>query len=336
MDAGHRASEVVGDLLTLSRGVAKAKVAVDLASTVQEVASGQALARALRSAAKSVEVKVLAAPGAVIMASPSHMRKVVSNLVLNAVEILSGRGGRVEVSTGERRLDAAPDGWPDFVPGPYVVLKVSDDGPGIPEADLGRIFEPFYTKKSGSGRGLGLALVDLAVREHGGRVAVETSPRGTSFIVHLPRAPETEAARAPVRRQAAKGSGQTILVVDDVDIQRKLAQKMLRALGYAPLAVSSGEEAVDFLKTHDVDLIILDMIMDPGINGRQTYEAILAFKPLQKAIIASGLAENDEVARAKALGASHFVSKPYTLDDIASAVDKALHPEGAAAPPAGA
>jgi signal transduction histidine kinase/ActR/RegA family two-component response regulator len=337
MDAGHRASAVVSDLLTLSRGVAKAKVAVDLGALAKEVVEGQAMAKAAGSAARPVELAVRAAPGAVLMASPSHLRKVVSNLVHNAVEVLADRGGRVEVSTGVRRIDAPPAGGPeDFVAGPHVVLTVADDGPGIADADLAHIFAPYYTRKSGSGRGLGLAMVELAVKEHGGWVEVETSPGGTAFHVFLPKAPDTAPVKGPARRKAPKGAGQKILVVDDVDIQRKLAQKMLRALGYEPHAVSSGEEAVDFLRDNDVDLIILDMVMDPGINGRQTYEAILTFKPWQKAIIASGLAENEEVARAQALGASHFVSKPYTLDDIAGAVHKALNPEGAGAPAAGA
>jgi CheY-like chemotaxis protein len=102
---------------------------------------------------------------------------------------------------------------------------------------------------------------------------------------------------------------------------------MLTNLGYEPETAASGEESVEYLRVNDVDLVVLDMIMTPGINGRETYEAILAFKPGQRAIIASGMAETEEVEKAQALGASHFVSKPYTLEDIAGAVHRALHPE---------
>jgi DNA-binding NtrC family response regulator len=99
---------------------------------------------------------------------------------------------------------------------------------------------------------------------------------------------------------------------------------MLATLGYTPFSVPSGEEAVDFLKKEDVDLVILDMIMTPGINGRETYGLIMEFKPHQKAIIASGMAETEEVAKAQAMGAGQFVNKPYTIEDIAAAVKKAL------------
>ncbi len=109
-----------------------------------------------------------------------------------------------------------------------------------------------------------------------------------------------------------------------MDIQRKLAGKMLTTLGYQPVAVPSGEAAVDLLRREDFDLVILDMIMHPGMNGRETYGAIMEFKPCQKAIIASGMAETDEVAKAQAMGAGQFVNKPYTIEDLAVAVQKAL------------
>jgi signal transduction histidine kinase/ActR/RegA family two-component response regulator len=328
MDAGHRASAVVGDLLTLSRGVATAKGPVDLNQIADSAINGPMAARTLAAAARPVAVTASLAAKAAVKASPVHVKKVVSNLLQNAIEILSESGGHVEVSTSDLRLDKPSGDDAALAAGDYVCLEVADDGPGIAEADLPHIFEPFYTKKPGSGRGLGLALVDLTVREHGGASSVLTSPRGTTFRVLLPAMTKAEKPGRPIKHPELKGSGQRILIVDDVDIQRKLAQRMLKTLGYETLAVSSGEEAVVYLKEHDVDLIILDMIMDPGINGRQTYEEILSFKPGQKAIIASGLAENAEVARAQALGASHFVSKPYTLADIAGAVHKALHPDG--------
>jgi CheY-like chemotaxis protein len=154
-------------------------------------------------------------------------------------------------------------------------------------------------------------------------VEVETSGQGTEFRVWFPvlAAPKMTAAKA---RKERRGHGQKVLVVDDVDIQRKLAQKMLKILGYETHSVASGEEAVEYLKTHEADLVILDMIMHPGLNGRETYEAILAFKPGQKAIIASGMADGEEVEKAQALGARYFVSKPYTLEDIAGAVHSAI------------
>ncbi|MDR1658276.1 MAG: cache domain-containing protein [Deltaproteobacteria bacterium] len=326
MDAGHRATDVVSDLLTLSRGVATAKVVVDLNNLVSQVADDLAVQKAVAAAKNKVEIVSSLQSPALVKGSPAHLRKIILHLVQNAVEILEQTGGRVSVSTKAISLTENPGFLDNFIPGQYVSFQVADNGPGIAAGDLAKIFEPFYTKKSGSGRGLGLALVALSVREHGGGVDVRTSPAGTVFEVIFP-ATEGVTVKSKAARSKLRGQGQRVLVVDDVDIQRKLAQKMLKSLGYEPFAVSSGEAAVDYLKENDVELVILDMIMDPGINGRQTYEAILAFKPHQKAIIASGLAENEEVMRAQALGASYFVSKPYTLDDIAGAIHKALNPE---------
>jgi PAS domain S-box-containing protein len=332
LDAGHRASEVVGNLLTISSGVATAKADINLDDLVKKVIRGPFISKALANAPKKVDLETSLTSNSAVKGSQTHLKRVIANLVQNSIDALSGRGGRIELSSELMRLDSDPGFISNFSPGQYAHLTVSDDGPGIDPAALPHIFEPFFSRKSGSGHGLGLSLVELAVKEHGGGVSVSTSDAGTSFSVFFPA--EKAAAKAPApRRHDLKGSGQKILVVDDVDIQRKLAQKMLRTLGYSPHAVSSGEEAVIFLKENDVDLIILDMIMDPGINGRQTYEAILSFKPWQKAIIASGLAESEEVLKAQALGASQFVSKPYTLDDIAGAVHKALSAESAAGPP---
>jgi CheY-like chemotaxis protein len=316
--------------MTLSKGVASTKEAVNL----HEIASALVDSPQIRNAAAAVGAPVtidVAKPKKppVVKASPRHLRKVVASLLVNSVEALSRRegGGRIDVRFERIKLTSNPGSFQRFAPGDYVRFSVTDDGPGVPPEEKSRIFEPFYTRKSGAGRGLGLALVELVVREHGGAVEVDSSSEGSTFAVYLPAAAEAARRKASPALDEYKGEGQRILVVDDVDIQRKLAQKMLKTLGYEPCSVASGEEAIEYLKSSDADLVILDMIMDPGINGRQTYEAILAIKPGQKAIIASGMAESDEVVKAQALGASHFVSKPYSMEDIAGAVFKALHPD---------
>ena len=116
------------------------------------------------------------------------------------------------------------------------------------------------------------------------------------------------------------GAGQRVLVVDDELLQREIASQCLDTLGYRPQAVSSGEEAVELLKTQQVDLVLLDMLMGSGINGRQTYERILHHHPGQKALIVSGYAENDEVRQALALGVSAYLQKPYTLEHLSKTV----------------
>ncbi|MDR2368816.1 MAG: cache domain-containing protein [Deltaproteobacteria bacterium] len=328
LEAGQRATEVVSDMMTLAKGVATAKVSVNLSEVIEKSLTLPPIKIALATATKPVDIdfkkprKALAIKG-----SPRHLIKVIQHLVVNSIEALESKDvvGRITISVDGSKLDDNPGYLEAFKPGNYAMITISDNGPGIPAEEVGRIFEPFYTNKPGSGRGLGLAVVDLVVRGHGGGLKVDSGPGGTTFTLCFRAV--SEAPKAKPVFQEYLGSGQKILIVDDVDIQRKLAQKILKTLGYEPHSVASGEEAVEYLRGSDADLVILDMIMDPGINGRETYEAILAIKPNQKAIIASGMAETDEVEKAQALGASYFVSKPYTIEDIAGAVYKALHPE---------
>ena len=113
-----------------------------------------------------------------------------------------------------------------------------------------------------------------------------------------------------------RGKGESILVVDDVEEQREIASRILRKLGYSVRSVSSGEEAVDYLKENSADLLVLDMIMDPGIDGLETYKRILELHPRQKAIIVSGFSETKRIKEAQGLGAGAYVKKPYLLEKI--------------------
>jgi CheY-like chemotaxis protein len=116
------------------------------------------------------------------------------------------------------------------------------------------------------------------------------------------------------------GEGESVLVVDDVEEQRNIAYMLLNRLGYSVTAVSSGEEAVEFMTHHDAELLILDMIMEPGIDGLETYKKILELKPNQKAIIVSGFSETERVKEAQSLGAGPYVRKPYLMEKIGRAV----------------
>ena len=211
--------------------------------------------------------------------------------------------------------------------GEYVVLGVSDDGSGISPDDLERIFEPFYTKKvmGRSGTGLGLAVVWNVVQDHQGYIDVKSSESGTTFELYFPitrMEVSNKDLSTPVKN--LEGKGETILIVDDEESQREISSKMLDALGYKPKAVSSGEEAVEYLKDNSVDLVLLDMIMDPGINGLETYERIKKIHPRQKAIIVSGFAETSKVKKVQMLGAGEYLKKPLTLEKLARAVREEL------------
>ncbi|MBW2216707.1 MAG: response regulator [Deltaproteobacteria bacterium] len=149
--------------------------------------------------------------------------------------------------------------------------------------------------------------------------------KGTTFTLFFPITLQKPAeVQSSVPIESYFGDGESILVVDDVKEQRQIASAMLSELGYSVATVSSGESAVEYLKKNPADLLILDMIMDPGIDGLETYRRILQTHPSQKAIIASGFSETDRVKEAKKLGVGHYIKKPYTLETIGTAVKAEL------------
>jgi two-component system, cell cycle sensor histidine kinase and response regulator CckA len=191
-----------------------------------------------------------------------------------------------------------------------------------------RIFDPFYTKKmmGRSGTGLGMTVVWGTVKDHQGYVDVQSVVgKGTSFILYFPvTRQELIKKRSLIPIEEYKGKGESILIVDDVKEQRELAITMLSRLGYQVAAVSSGEEAIVYLKNNKADLVVLDMIMDPGIDGLETYKRILEINPKQKAVIVSGFSETERVRQAQELGAGAYIRKPYVLEKMGLAIRKEL------------
>ncbi|UCD89307.1 MAG: response regulator [Desulfobacterales bacterium] len=321
-ESGHKAANIVQDLITVARGVAITREPLNLNDLVDEYLKSPEFTT-LKQLYPNVSVKTKLDNDLFhIGGSHVHISKVLMNLLSNASEAIKG-SGNVSISTMNRYIDRPLRGYDDVSIGEYVVLAVSDNGLGISSDDLGRIFEPFYTKKimGRSGTGLGLAVVWNVVHDHKGYIDVTTDKNGTTFELYFPITREEILGKdLPIPIKDFKGDGETILVVDDVKSQREISCKMLDALGYKTKAVSSGEEAVEYLKEHTIDLILLDMIMDPGINGRETYEQIIKIHPNQKAIIASGFAETDDVKEAQKLGAGKYIKKPLTLEKIGIAV----------------
>ena len=324
--SGNRAAAIVQDLLTVARGVATPKEPLNLNGLIHDYLDSPEF-RQLEQFHPDVEIKLdLDKDLFNINGSGVHIRKAVMNLVSNAWEAVKGPGN-VSISTENRYVDRPLRRYDDVKMGEYVVFGVADDGPGISPGDLERIFEPFYTKKvmGRSGTGLGLAVVWNVVQDHGGYIDIESSDGGTTFELYFPITRmeiSDKDVSTPVKR--LEGKGETILIVDDEENQREINSRMLDALGYRPKAVSSGEEAVEYLKDNSVDLLLLDMIMDPGINGFETYERIKKIHPHQKAIVVSGFAETDIVKKAQMLGAGEYLKKPITLERLARAVKEEL------------
>jgi len=331
LKGGQRAAAIVQDLLTLARrGVSNRKV-LNLNNIVLECQNCPEFA-GISSYHPNVLIKTdLEEYLLNISGSAVHLGKSLVNLVSNAAEAMP-QGGVVTIKTGNQHLDKPVSGYDEVREGDYVVLSVSDTGEGIPAGDMERIFEPFYTKKvmGRSGTGLGLAVIWGTVKDHQGYINVESQEgKGTTFTLYFPVTRE-EISREQVSISASEymGNGEYTLIVDDVKEQRELAGAMLKKLNYTVVSVSSGEEAVAYLKQNAVDLVVLDMIMDPGMDGLDTYAKILEIHPHQRAIIVSGFSETERVSRAQALGAGAYVKKPYVLEKLGLAVRKELNNGG--------
>jgi PAS domain S-box-containing protein len=326
-ESGQKAATIVQDLLTLARrGVSVSKV-VNLNQIIREYLSSLEFEK-LSSFHLDVKVETdLEVDLLNIVGSPVHLAKSIMNLVSNAAEAMPV-GGTISISTQSLYLGQPIYGYETIATGEYVTLTVADTGSGISPSDIDKIFEPFYTKKvmGRSGTGLGMAVVWGTVKDHQGYIDVQsTLKKGTAFTIYFPvTRQEVEESTASLKIKEIKGNGESILLIDDVNEQRKIAGAMLTKMGYEVKSLASGEEAVDYMKKNSADLLILDMIMDPGIDGLETYKKILKMHPGQKAIIASGYSESERVKKAQEMGASIYLKKPYSIKKIGMAVRSAL------------
>ena len=326
-NSGEKAARIVEDLLTLARrGVAATEV-VNFNQIINDYLKSPEFGH-LQTYHPHVELRTRMEDQLLnIMGSPIHLSKTLMNLVSNAAEAMPN-GGILTVDTRNRYLDQPIRGYDDIDEGDYVVLTITDTGIGIAPNDIDRIFEPFYTRKvmGRSGTGLGMAVVWGTVRDHSGYIDVRSEKgQGTSFTLYFPVTRQTlETMPTKMSFEDLKGQGQHVLIVDDVSEQREIAGKMLAKLGYRVSSVPSGEKAVEYLEDHTVDLLVLDMIMNPGMDGLDTYRKIKEIRPAQKAIIASGFSESIRVKQAQQMGAGDYVKKPYTIEKIALAVKNQL------------
>ena len=326
-NSGNRAAEVVGDLLTVARGVSASRQFCNLNILIGEYLNSPEC-RNLKllhpnvTCTSNLETNLLN-----ISCSPVHIKKSIMNLMINAAEAISGRGS-IFISTENQYVDKPISKNYYMEKGEYVVFSLTDTGSGISKEDINHIFEPFYTKKvlGRSGTGLGLTIVWNTVQDHGGWVTVESGGKGTTFKLYFQASRENLSEQIKsIRLEELMGDREKILIIDDEALQQDIADKMLTALGYQVSSVSSGEDGIEYLKKNSVDLLVLDMIMPPGISGLETYKQIIKLHPGQKAIIVSGFSENKDVKNIQKIGAGQFVKKPYTMLHIGAAVRQALH-----------
>ena len=326
-ESGLRAAAVVADLLTVARDAAQVRTRANLNTLILEYLQSPE-AETLRNRYPQIAIETdLDSELPEICCSLTHINKCLMNLVLNAAEACESEG-TIRIRSASRPAPADLQKNAPALAGEAVVLSVEDDGPGISAEDLEHIFEPFYTKKKmgRSGTGIGLAVVWSCMQDHGGMVTVTSeTQQGTVFTLWFP-ASLKEGCRPlqkPVSEEPA-GNGETVLVVDDDPEQREIARQILEQLNYRVTTVSSGEQAIAFVEQQRVALVILDMVMDPGLDGCQTYAEILKREPRQRAIIVSGYAAAEQQQKALSMGAGDYLVKPYTVAQLSAAVHRVL------------
>ncbi len=325
--SGKMASEMVNDLLTIARGVAIKKHCLNLNDTIEEYVTSPDFLKT-RELYPSVSINTnLDMELFNVKASHSYIIKILMNLITNAVEAISKENGIVTISTRNQTIEIPVNGYTHIDRGEYAVLSVLDSGDGISQKDLDRIFEPFFTRKvlGRSGSGLGLAVVWNIMRDHGGSIDIKSTERGTVFELYFPKTDEKVVREhLPTSLDEYRGNGQCILIVDREQNQRNILTSILSKLDYKPQAFASGEEAVEYLKKNTADLIILDMILESGMNCDETFAKIREMHPDQRAIIASEFAESLDLEKMQIPDEGIHIKKPYSLKKIGLVVKDTL------------
>lgn len=322
--SAQEAANVVQDLLTLARRGRYEMIPISLNEIIESYLDSPSF---LKLAQLHPDVKVelkLDKAIANINGSSSHLSKVIMNLVINAFDAMPA-GGKLIIETSQQYLEKLLGGHQKVEYRDYILLRVRDTGVGIEPNDLARIFEPYYSKKKmgASGSGLGLSVVYGVVKDHKGYYDIlSTIGKGTEFILYFP------VSNVEVQEQhedeANIEGDETVLLVDDVQGQREMASELISDLGYDVTTAANGRKAVEYLKTKSVDIVVLDMIMEPDFDGLDTYREIVKMHLGQRAVIVSGFSATDRVVEAQRLGAGGYIKKPFTCNAIGKAIREEL------------
>lgn len=247
------------------------------------------------------------------------------NMGINASHAMP-EGGTLTFKTSVKELDTLFCAHSEFEiePGKFLSIEIIDTGSGMSLEVQKRIFEPFFTTKEvGKGTGLGMAAVYSMVVKHKGAITIYSEVgTGTAFHILLPLTEKNIETQKQSLETVVKGTG-TVLVVDDEEFIRITTTELLRNIGYTVFSVQNGQEALDFLNEHTVDLVILDMIM-PVMNGRETFARIIEKNGSQKVVLSSGFSKDEDVVRMKEKGLFGFVHKPYQRTELSQIVADAM------------
>jgi CheY-like chemotaxis protein len=322
--AAERSAELTKQLLAFARKQTVAPCLIDL---------NQAIERTIKLLSRLIgeEIALSWRPGLDIWPvrmDPSQVDQILTNLCINAKDAIAGLGA-ISIETANCALDESRrDDFPDFIPGQYVELKVTDDGCGMDASMLEKLFEPFFTtKEAGKGTGLGLAMVYGIVKQNAGYIYVESAPgNGASFKIYLPRYSGLPEQRASATSMTGGGRGrEIILLVEDEPAILRLAARILEKQGYAVMAASTPGEAMRLSREHsgEIDLLITDVVM-PEMNGRDLAKNLLSIYPNLKRLFMSGYTA-DVIAHHGVLDEGvNFLQKPFNINELTKKIREIL------------
>jgi len=327
-EASSRAKELVKRILTFSRQGEQERKPVQMAAIIEEVLK---LLRSSLPSTIEIHQHIATSPnGDTVLADSTQIHQMLMNLGTNAAHAMRDLGGVLSISLSDVDADATLIArYPDLRQGPYLRLTVADTGHGMEAGIRERIFDPYFTtKKVGEGTGMGLAVVQGIIKNHGGAISVYSEPGlGTTFHIFLPK---LEGELVPQATAVALPSGGTerILFVDDEAMLAELGQELLASLGYRVTVTLNSREALNLFRSDPqaFDLVITDMTM-PGLTGKELAKELLAVRPDMPIILCTGFSEQINEKQAKEIGVRGYIMKPYTVNSLNTTIRRVLEGE---------
>lgn len=319
--AAIRIADINNDLLTLSRRGHFNLEILDVNAVAQQAIND------INTLNDKISIDIKLDDGILpIKGGSAQIHRMINNILNNSIDAMGGIGN-ICFTTENYYSDDTSIKFGIVPKGEYVKCTISDNGCGMPEELMEKIFDPFFTtKKAGSkrGSGLGLSVVQAVMNDHRGFIDIDSKiGSGTSFYLYFPVCRDT-VIESEVNEIDEMYRNATILVIDDDDMQRQVTKALLEKSGFKVYSVPSGEDAVEYCKENEPDLLVLDMIMPDGIDGAETYQLIKDIHKDQKAILLSGQSESDRVREAQLMGAGTFIRKPVTRSTLIKEVNQEL------------
>jgi len=322
--AGKRAASLTRQLLLFSRRQILEPKVINLNDVILDM--DKMLRRLI---GENIDLETVLAPDlGRVEADPGQIEQIIMNLAVNAKDAMP-RGGKLTINTANVELDEAyVHSHADVTPGPYVMMAISDTGTGMDEETLSKVFDPFFTtKEAGKGTGLGLSTIYGIVKQSGGNIWVYSEPgKGATFKIYLPRVEKKTGGTEAVEAAAESLTGsETILVVEDNEMVRDLAQTIFQHYGYRVLTAQDGEEAIRVSQEHDgpIDLMLTDVVM-PGMSGNEVVKRLNTLRPEMKVLYMSGYTNNVIVHHGDMDRETAFIQKPFTMESLVCKVKEVI------------